>query len=195
VLDSWLQRHYASDFLADSELFADCCAFLAHDEQHAHDYQLKANLFVTMQVEIGTARRMVRVSCDALTSELLWALLHAATMPGVGGARAAERPLCALRRRRRHCVVDLPARGCARRRVRVRGGSAPTLPTRSRSGTACRRVRRRCRFSASGRGTKRMLKHCSDELDLKSRTLLDYHPVEDGAGGARRLLCSCDRAS
>jgi hypothetical protein len=27
VLDSWL-RHYASDFLADSELFADCCAFL-----------------------------------------------------------------------------------------------------------------------------------------------------------------------
>ena len=28
VLDSWL-RHYASDFLADSELFADCCAFLA----------------------------------------------------------------------------------------------------------------------------------------------------------------------
>jgi hypothetical protein len=29
VLDSWLPRHYASDFLADSELFADCCAFLA----------------------------------------------------------------------------------------------------------------------------------------------------------------------
>jgi hypothetical protein len=27
VLDSRLQ-HYASDFLADSELFADCCAFL-----------------------------------------------------------------------------------------------------------------------------------------------------------------------
>jgi hypothetical protein len=29
VLDSWLLRHYASDFLADNELFADCCAFLA----------------------------------------------------------------------------------------------------------------------------------------------------------------------
>ena len=27
VLDAWL-RHYASDFLADSELFADCCAFV-----------------------------------------------------------------------------------------------------------------------------------------------------------------------
>jgi hypothetical protein len=26
---TWLLRHYASDFLADSELFADCCAFLA----------------------------------------------------------------------------------------------------------------------------------------------------------------------
>jgi hypothetical protein len=48
----------------------------AVDERHAHDYQLKANLFVTMQVEIGTARRMVRVSRDALTSELLWALLQ-----------------------------------------------------------------------------------------------------------------------
>jgi hypothetical protein len=32
--------------------------------------QLKANLFATMQEEIGTARRMVRVSRDALTSEL-----------------------------------------------------------------------------------------------------------------------------
>ncbi len=26
------------------------------DERHAHDYQLKANLFVTMQEEIGTAK-------------------------------------------------------------------------------------------------------------------------------------------
>jgi hypothetical protein len=26
--------------------------------------------------------------------------------------------------------------------------------------------------------TKRMLKYCGDELDPKSRTLLDYHPVE-----------------
>jgi hypothetical protein len=46
------------------------------DERHAHDYQLKANLFVTMQEEIGTAKQMVRVSRDALTSELRWALLH-----------------------------------------------------------------------------------------------------------------------
>jgi hypothetical protein len=47
--------------------------------------------------------------------------------------------------------------------------------------------------------TKKMLKYCGDELDPKSRTLLDYHPVEvarqNGAGGARRLLCSFDRAS
>ena len=48
--------------------------------------------------------------------------------------------------------------------------------------------------------TKRMLKYGGDELDLKkSRTLLNYHPVEvarqNGAGGARRLLCSCGRAS
>jgi hypothetical protein len=48
----------------------------AVDERHAHDYQLKANLFVTMQEEIGTAKQMVRVSRDALTSELRWALLH-----------------------------------------------------------------------------------------------------------------------
>jgi hypothetical protein len=34
VLDSWLPRHYASDFLADSELFADCCAFLAQWRAH-----------------------------------------------------------------------------------------------------------------------------------------------------------------
>jgi hypothetical protein len=47
--------------------------------------------------------------------------------------------------------------------------------------------------------TKKMLKYCGDELDPKSRTMLDYHPVEfarqNGAGGARRLLCSCGRAS
>jgi hypothetical protein len=46
----------------------------AVDERHAHDYQLNANLFVTMQEEIGTARRMVRVSRDALMSELPWAV-------------------------------------------------------------------------------------------------------------------------
>jgi hypothetical protein len=47
--------------------------------------------------------------------------------------------------------------------------------------------------------TKKMLKYCGDELDPKSRTLLDYHPVEVARqmalAGARRLLCSCDRAS
>jgi hypothetical protein len=34
-----------------------------------------------------------------------------------------------------------------------------------------------------------MLKYCGDELDPKSRTMLDNHPVEvarqNGAGGAR----------
>jgi hypothetical protein len=47
--------------------------------------------------------------------------------------------------------------------------------------------------------TKKLLKYCGDELDPKNRTLLDYHSVEvarqNGAGGARRLLCSCERAS
>jgi hypothetical protein len=76
--------------------------------------QLKANLFVTMQEEIGTARRMVRVSRDALTSELLWALLQC----GDNCLTWEEHELpsgrfCALRQRRRHCVVDLPARGRA----------------------------------------------------------------------------------
>jgi hypothetical protein len=51
-----------------------------------------------------------------------------------------------------------------------------------------------------GADHENMLKYCGDELDLKkSRTLLNYHPVEvarqNGAGGARRLFCSCDRAS
>jgi hypothetical protein len=45
-----------------------------------------------------------------------------------------------------------------------------------------------------------MLKYCGDELDpKKSRTLLDYHSVEVARqmalAGARRFLCSCDRAS
>ncbi len=43
-----------------------------------------------------------------------------------------------------------------------------------------------------------MLKYCGDELDPKSRTLLDYDPVEvarqNGAGGARRL-CACGEPS
>jgi hypothetical protein len=136
-----------------------------------------------MQEEIGMARRMVRVSRGALTSELLWALQQCRDkVPGLGGARAAERPLCALRHRRRHCVVDLPARGCARRRARVCDGSAPTFAD---SLAVCYRVsagetalpfnRKRPAYEAS---TKKMLKYCGDELDPKSRTLLDYHPVE-----------------
>jgi hypothetical protein len=43
-----------------------------------------------------------------------------------------------------------------------------------------------------------MLKYCGDELDPKSRTLLDYHPVESrGRWRWRRAptLCLCDRAS
>jgi hypothetical protein len=76
---------------------------------------------------------------------------------------------------------------------------ARRLPTRSRSDcvspgeTALPFHRKRPAYEAS---TKKMLKYCGDELDPKSRTLLDYHPVEvarqNGAGGARRL---CARAT
>ncbi len=84
------------------------------------------------------------------------------------------------------------------------GGSAPTFAD---SLAVCYRVspgetalpfhRKRPAYEAP---TKKMLKSCGDELDpKKSRTLLDIHPVEvarqNGAGGARRLLCSCGRAS
>jgi hypothetical protein len=71
----------AAEALASSDDGGDLLRAQLHkrnavDERHAHDYQLKANLFVTMQEEIGTAKRMVRVSRDALTSKLLWALLQ-----------------------------------------------------------------------------------------------------------------------
>jgi hypothetical protein len=76
------------------------------------------------------------------------------------------------------------------------------LPTRSQSGTACRRARRRCRFTASGRRTSRRPRKCSSTAatsSIRRAARCDYHPVEvarqNGAGGARRLLCSCDRAS
>ena len=89
VLDSWLQRHYASDFLADSEL--------------------------------------------------------------------------------------LPTRTAV-------GGSAPTFADSlavwyrvSPGETALPFHRKRPAYEAP---TKKMLKYCGDELDPKSRTLLDYHPVE-----------------
>jgi hypothetical protein len=56
------------------------------------------------------------------------------------------------------------------------------LPTRSRSGTACRRARRRWPFHrkrpAFEASTKKMLKYCGERARSKSRTLLDYHPVE-----------------
>jgi hypothetical protein len=35
VLDSWLRHCAKSDFLADSELFSDCCAFLAQERRLA----------------------------------------------------------------------------------------------------------------------------------------------------------------
>jgi hypothetical protein len=47
--------------------------------------------------------------------------------------------------------------------------------------------------------TEKMLKFCGDELDPKSRTLLDYHPVVRSRGRWRwrraPTVCSCDRAS
>ncbi len=46
------------------------------------------------------------------------------------------------------------------------------LPTRS---TALPFHRKRPAYEAP---TKKMLKYCGDEVDPKSRTLLDYHPVE-----------------
>ncbi len=124
----------------------------------------------------------MRVSRDAPTSELLWALLQCGDkLPGVGGARAAERPLCALRHRRRHIVSWIcQARGRARRRSRVRGGSAPTLPTplavwyRVSPGETALPFHRK--WPAYEAPTKKMLKYCGVELDPKSRTLLDYHP-------------------
>jgi hypothetical protein len=145
-----------------------------------------------MQEEIGTARRMVHVSRDALTSELLWAAAVRRQLPGVGGARAAERPLCALRHRRRHIVSWIcQLVGARRRRARVRGSSAPTFADSlavwfcvSPGETAL--LFHRPAYEAP---TKKMLKYCDDELDPKSRTLLDYHPVEvarqNGAGGVR----------
>ena len=46
--------------------------------------------------------------------------------------------------------------------------------------------------------TKKMLKYCGDELDPKSRTLLDYHSVEvarqNGAGGADLCARASERA-
>ena len=55
------------------------------------------------------------------------------------------------------------------------------LPTRLRSGTACRRARRRCRFTASGRRTKRRPRKCSSTAatsSIRRAAMLDYHPVE-----------------
>jgi len=99
----------------------------------------------------------------------------------------------------------------ASRRLRAtvcaRSSTAPAAAwraasTRPLSRSGCARSRSlpfHCKRPAYEAPTKKMLKYCGDELDPKSRTMLDYHPVEvarqNGAGGARRLLCSCDRAS
>jgi hypothetical protein len=75
--------------------------------------------------------------------------------------------------------VDVPARGCARRRVRVRGDSAPTFADSlavfyrvSPGETVLPFHRKRPAYEAP---TKKMLKYCGDELDPKSRTLLEDH--------------------
>ena len=106
VLDSWLQ-HYASDFLADSELFAD------------------SQLLVAARRRLPTAAVWYRVS------------------PG---------------------------------------------------DTALPFHRKRPAYEAP---TKKTLKYCGDELDPKSRALLDYHRSRWRGRwwAARRLLCSCERAS
>jgi hypothetical protein len=228
VLDSWLLRHYASDFLADSELFADCCAFLAQGgaPTRARAAPCRATTVATPPrrwraaaaattaatccAQAARGRRAARarlpaqgqpvrddaggdrhgqangarVALDALTSELLWALLQCGDNDNCQPWDEHELPSgrFALRHRRRHCVVDLPARGRARRRARVRGGSAPTFADSlavwyrvSPGETALPFHRKRLAYEAS---TKKMLKYCGDELDPKSRTLLDYHPVE-----------------
>ncbi len=71
------------------------------------------------------------------------------------------------------------------------------MPTRSQSDcvspgeTALPFHRKRPAFESP---TKKMLKYCGDELDPKSRTMLNYHPVE--VARQRRVdFVSCDRAS
>jgi hypothetical protein len=144
---------------------------LAVDERHAHDYQLKANLFVTMQEEIGTAGRMMRVSRDALTSELSLGRCCSAAKTAWRGRSTSCR---AAALRASPTGADIVSRICQLVGARddehaFAVAARRRLPTRSRSGTVCRRARRRCRFTAAP--TKIMLKYCGGELDPKSRTL------------------------
>jgi hypothetical protein len=93
--------------------------------------------------------------------------------------------------------VDVPARGCARRRVRVRGDSAPTFADSlavfyrvSPGETVLPFHRKRPAYEAP---TKKMLKYCGDELDPKSRTLLEDHRsiARQMALAARADFCAC----
>ncbi len=135
-------------------------------------------------------------------------------------AGAARRAPSAARSATRSCLARAPrsatcsARDCGTTRSTfsptasclltraVVGGSAPTFADSlavwyrvSPGETALPFHRKRPAYEAP---TKKMLKYCANELDPKSRTLLDYNLVEvarqNGAGGAHRLLCSCDRA-
>jgi hypothetical protein len=83
------------------------------------------------------------------------------------------------------------------------GGSAPTFADSlavwyrvSPGESALPFNRKRPAYEES---TKKMLKYCGDELDPKSRTLLDYHPVEVARqmalAASADFVCSCDRAS
>ena len=103
----------------------------------------------------------------------------------------------------RHYASDFLARQSCLPTRAVVGGSAPTFADSlalwyrvSLGDTALPFHRKRPVYEAP---TKKMHKYCGDELDPKSRSMLDYHPVEvarqNGAGEARRLLCSRDRAS
>jgi hypothetical protein len=162
------------------------------------------NLFATMQEEIGTAQ-LEWCACRAMRSRpsCSWALLQCGDncppweeheLPSGRFARFATGAeivswMCQLVGARDD---EYAFAATARRR----------LPTRSRSFTACRRARRCCRFTASGRRTKRRPRKCSSTAATSSiqraarcSKTTDRGRAADGAGGERRLLCSCDRAS
>jgi hypothetical protein len=170
------------------------------EERHAGDYQLKANLFVTMQEEIGGARRTVRVARDALTSELLWALLQC----GENGlsweeselangrfarfARGADiaQWICELvgsdeRAFALRAAQELVSAQLLMPRAVAAGGGATAFADsqavwyRVSSETAQPFYRKRPPYEAP---SKKMLKYAVDDADPKSRSLLDFHPVE-----------------
>ena len=151
-----------------------------------------------MTIDAGGDRHaqanVARVTRRTHVRAVSWALLHCGdNCLAWKEHEPLKRPLCALRHRRRHCVEDLASSWARDDEHAFAVAARRRLPTRS---TALPFHRKWPAYEAP---TKKMLKYCGDELDPKSRTLLDYHPVEvarqNGAGGARRLLCSCERAS